>query len=392
MNRLLQGDVGSGKTVIAAAAAYISIKNGLPAVIMAPTEILAGQHAQSLGMFLKPHGIEISLQTRSSKAVIKPGQIIVGTHAVLHRSLPGEIGFIAIDEQHRFGVEQRARLLKRATTPHVLSMTATPIPRTIALSLYADLDISLIDEMPPGRIPVKTWVVPPSKRQNAYQWILSQVTDHHAQVFIVCPFITESENPELDQVKAAESEFEIITNQVFPHLRVGLLHGRLSAKDKAAVTNSFAHHQLDVLISTPVVEVGVDIPAATIMFIEGAERFGLASLHQLRGRVGRSDIQSYCLLFTTGDRIPKRLKYLESINSGMILAELDLKIRGPGELYGLKQSGYINLKLASLTDTKLIATTQNHAAGLVQHDPRLTHYPLLTQEIKTSLAKMTSPN
>jgi ATP-dependent DNA helicase RecG len=271
-------------------------------------------------------------------------------------------------------------------------MTATPIPRTIALSLYADLDISFIDELPPGRIPIKTWAVPQHKRQDAYHWIKTQISQKKAQVFIVCPFISDSKDPQLDQIKAAQSEYEHISQNVYPDLRVGLLHGRMSAKKKAQVTREFADHTLDVLVSTPVIEVGVDIPHATIMVIEGAERFGLASLHQLRGRVGRSDIQSYCLLFPTKSKPSKRLKYLETTDSGMKLAELDLKIRGPGELYGLKQSGYINLKLASLTDTDLIIKAQKHAIHLLQIDPRLKKHPLLQQEIDASLANLSSPN
>jgi ATP-dependent DNA helicase RecG len=388
MNRLLQGDVGSGKTVVAAAALYASACHQLPALLIAPTQILAQQHYQSLNAILTPLGVSLSLQTGSHQD--KKGDVYIGTHALLHRHLPQSLGVVVIDEQHRFGVKQRAQLLDKTPMPNVLSMTATPIPRTLALTLYADLDVSSIQTMPHGRKTVKTWLVPPSKRTGAYHWIEKQM-DQKAQVFVVCPLIDESEHIPLEQVKAVTVEYDQLVER-FPKYRLGLLHGNLKANEKNQVIERFRTGQLDMLVATPVIEVGINIPQATIILIESAERFGLASLHQLRGRVGRDQSQSYCLLFTSKGHETKRLKYLESIHSGIALAQKDLELRGPGDVHGLKQSGYISLKIASLTDSDLIQSTYQAAVNLIKEDPDLTTVPYLKQAIIPHLAKPISPN
>jgi ATP-dependent DNA helicase RecG len=391
MNRLLQGDVGSGKTVIAAAAMYLTAMNRLPSVLMAPTEILALQHAETIQKLVAPFGMTVSVQTGSRKDPLNNALLIVGTHAVLHRQLPEKLGFLVIDEQHRFGVRQRMQLLEQTTLPHVLSMTATPIPRTIALSLYSELNISVIDEMPKGRQKVKTWVVPETKRQAAYSWIKSQVETHNTQVFVICPFVQESENALLDEVKAVESEFEHLSQSLTP-LKICMLHGRLKTKVKSELMEAFKNHEYDVMLATPVIEVGIDIPNAAIIMIESAERFGLAGLHQLRGRVGRGVAQSYCLLFTTKNQEVVRLKHMENVHSGFKLAELDLELRGPGDLYGTRQSGYIDLKFGSLSDTELITTTHQEAKKLLTQDKTLANNPTLMSKIKAILANQTSPH
>ncbi|MDZ7586598.1 MAG: helicase-related protein, partial [Patescibacteria group bacterium] len=360
MNRLLQGDVGSGKTVLAAIAMYVSCLNGFQSVLMAPTEILANQHFNTLKTVFTNTPIKIGLVTKSVK---NDGDILVGTHALLFRKIKEQIGLVVIDEQHRFGVKQRSQLISQAKiTPHLLSMTATPIPRTIALTFYAHLDLSVLDELPPGRQTIKTWVVPPHKRLSAYHWIASQIKTQHTQAFIVCPLIEPSEKEALQDIKAVTQEFNQLKS-VFNQLKLGLIHGRLANKEKNQLINQFQANQLHILVATPVIEVGIDIPNAAIMMIENADRFGLAQLHQLRGRIGRNNQKSYCLIFTqTKNPLAiKRLKNLEMFNSGIKLAELDLKLRGPGDLYGLKQHGFLQLKLASLTDLNLINLTRQAA-------------------------------
>lgn len=377
-NRLLEGDVGSGKTVVAAIAIYATFLNGLKSAFMAPTEILVSQHLATLKTLLDPFNIKVGLQTTSVKD--KDFDVLVGTHALLSEKLKiNNLGLVVIDEQHRFGVEQRAILKNKGVNPHLLSMTATPIPRTMALTLYGELDLSILDEMPTGRIPVKTWVVPNEKRENAYKWIEEQVKDTPNQAFIICPFIESSES--LTTVKAAKEEFEKLKNDVFPNLRLGLLHGKLKSKEKNEILNNFKNGELDILVSTPVVEVGIDIPTATIMMIEGAERFGLAQLHQLRGRVGRGKTQSYCLLFSDSENATLRLKILERENIGSKIAEFDLKNRGAGEIFGTAQHGKLSLKIASLTDESLIKKSGAWATQISEIDPTLQQYPLLKQKI-----------
>ena len=393
MNRLLQGDVGSGKTVVAAIAMYVAYLNNLKSALLAPTEILALQHAQTLNTILEPKGLTLSTQTGSRKDKLENANIFIGTHALLYRDIPKELGLLVVDEQHRFGVEQRAKLLKASKTPHLLTMTATPIPRTIALTIYGELDLSLVDEMPSGRKAVKTWVVPQLKRLRGYDWIRKQIQEDKVQVFIVCPLIEESESEGLTQVKAAEAEFKRLSKEVFPDLRLGLLHGRMRSKEKTAVISEFLQKKLDILVSTPVIEVGIDIPNATIMVIEGAERFGLAQLHQLRGRVGRAEKQSYCLLFTSKNGgATQRLKAMEKTQSGFTLAELDLKLRGPGELYGLRQHGYLRLKVANFSDQALMSKTHDYARELCSYDPDLKKYPALAKKLDLILSAQIEPN
>jgi len=379
MNRLLQGDVGSGKTVVAALAAYTAFLNNSDTLFMAPTEILANQHYNTLKSLLEPFGVPVELITgsnKSSKSLVtnhqSPSKVIVGTHALLYQNFnPEKVGLVIVDEQHRFGVEQRALLSQKGKAPHFLTMTATPIPRTIALTMYNDLDLSLLDEMPPGRTSVRTWVVPKEKRQKAYEWIRSKIKNTPEQAFIICPFIEESET--MSTVKAATKEYEVLQKEVFPDLRLGLLHGRMKAKEKEQVLKSFREGDLDILVATPVVEVGIDISNATIMLIEAADHFGLAQLHQLRGRVGRGKLQSYCLLFAddTSATSLKRLKNLETIANGMQLSEIDLKLRGPGEIYGTAQHGFADLRVASFTDLELIQKTRSAASQVLNSHPSL---------------------
>jgi ATP-dependent DNA helicase RecG len=390
MNRLLQGDVGSGKTVVAGAIMYLLAKQGMRSALMAPTEILASQHFETLTKVLGTHNITIALATRTHKDDLTIADVVVGTHALLHRELPQNLALLVIDEQHRFGVTQRSQLLHLPKTPHLLSMTATPIPRTIALTLYAELDVSVIKEMPIGRTVVKTWVVHENKREGAYTWIKQQVHEG-GQAFIVCPLIEQSEN--MTDVKAVEVEFNRLQKDIFPDLKLGLVHGKLKSPIKDAVITAFSLKEIDILVATSVIEVGIDIKNATIMVIEGAERFGLAQLHQLRGRVGRSNKQSYCLLFPTTDEAGRnRLKYLETIHSGFELAEIDLKLRGPGNVYGQQQSGFIDLKLASFNDIDLINMTHQKAVELLKLDPKLNSSPKLKIKLDKIIKNLADPN
>lgn len=398
MNRLLEGDVGSGKTVVAAIGMYLAFLNGRQSVLMAPTEILANQHFDTISRLLTPFGVTVALQTGSRKTAKNSTDfdIIVGTHALLSKSLAiDKLGLIVIDEQHRFGVEQRALLLKKSsskTTPHTLTMTATPIPRTVALTMYGDLDLSYLDEMPLGRLLIKTWVVPPVKREGAYKWIGEQIVKTQAQVFIICPFIEESESQ--TTVRAATKEYERLKQDIFRDYRLGLLHGKMKAKEKEKVMEDFKKQSLDIMVATPVVEVGIDIPGATIIVIEGSERFGLAQLHQLRGRVGRNDKQSYCLLFseTESGQSLNRLKSMERISVGAELAQLDLTLRGPGELTGTKQHGIPMLKIASFSDAGLIEKTRIEAKALLKNDPELEKTGLLKEKLKTYTIQVVEPN
>ena len=415
MNRLLEGDVGSGKTVVSAIAMFLSFLNGFQSVLMTPTEILAQQHYNTISKLLSPFGINVGLATRSikynvsssmyksskkihnTKYMLHNTDVLVGTHAVLEKGISFEnLGMVVIDEQQRFGVEQRALIRSKGKNPHLLTMTATPIPRTIALTLYGDLDISLLDEMPHGRKQIKTWLVPPEKRERAYSWIEKQIKETKSQVFIVCPFIEESET--MQTVKAASKEFEYLKEKVFKNpptgeagLKLGLLHGKLKVKEKEDVLNKFRDGKIDILVATPVVEVGIDIPNATIIVIEASERFGLAQLHQLRGRVGRRDKQSYCLLFTESKspQTLERLKAMEKHNFGAELAELDLGLRGPGEIYGTMQHGRKMLKIASFSDFALIQKTRKAAEKIF---PKLKDYPKLLEKLKNINLKKVSPD
>ena len=381
MNRLLEGDVGSGKTVVAAVAIYLAYLNGFQSILMAPTEILANQHYQTINKLLSPFKLKIALLTGSKKISIDNYDVLVGTHAVLSSKITLEkLGLVIVDEQQRFGVEQRALIRKKGKNPHFLTMTATPIPRTVALTMYGDLDVSYLDEMPKGRKQVKTWLVPPSKREGAYSWIKNQVKNEKSQAFIVCPFIEESET--MVTVKAATKEFENLQKNVFPDLKLGLLHGKMKSKEKDEALNNFKEGVFDILVATPVVEVGIDIPNATVIMIEASDRFGLSQLHQLRGRVGRGDKQSYCLLFTQSktEKTIERLKAMETIYFGPELAEIDLKLRGPGQIYGTMQHGIPKLKIASFSDFDLISKAKDEAENIYGE---IDKYPLLFKKVKS---------
>ena len=363
MNRLLEGDVGSGKTVVAATAAFAAFVNGYQTVIMAPTQILAQQHFNTLKQLFSKLSNSVKIKLVTSATSIEQSKsfdIFVGTHALIHQKLNlDKVALVVIDEQHKFGVEQREHLIKKSgqgrIAPHILTMTATPIPRTVALTFYGDLDLSTLTEIPAGRQRITTWVVPPEKREGAYGWIDSQITDHDSQVFVVCPLIEESKKETMKDVKAVTAEHKKLT-RLFGKPKVGLLHGRLKAEEKTKVIKRFRNRDISLLVTTPVVEVGIDIPNATIMVVEAAERFGLAQLHQLRGRVGRGLSKSYCLLFTESpsEKALKRLNAMRQNLSGFELAELDLTLRGPGEIFGLRQHGIPDLKIASWRDIDLI--------------------------------------
>lgn len=379
MNRLLQGDVGSGKTIVATTTMYLCFLNGFKSILMAPTEILAQQHFKTISDLLSPFGVKVELLTGSRKVKDDNFDILIGTHAVLYSKLDlKNLKLVVVDEQQRFGVTQRAQIRKKGEGVNFLTMTATPIPRTIALTLYGNLSLSYLDEMPKGRIRIRTWLVPPAKRESAYKWIEEQIKNGN-QTFIICPFIEESES--MQTVKAAKIEYERLTKEVFPNLKLGILHGKLTSKEKDDVLNKFKNKKLDILVSTPVVEVGIDIPNATIMMIEEAERFGLAQLHQLRGRVGRSSKQSYCLLFTSSknEKTLSRVKAMETMHLGAELAELDLKLRGPGTLYGVMQHGALELKVASFSDFDLIEKTKKVALEIF---PKIHKFPELYKKVQ----------
>lgn len=411
MSRLLQGEVGSGKTVVATAAMLLSAANSYQAALMAPTEILAEQHFNTICSLLGRAGSESSdgkpvrkfssmlsdhisvglltgglkesakqeLQERVSAGEI---DIIIGTHALIQKGVDfRNLGLCVVDEQHRFGVMQRSALRGKGSCPHVLVMSATPIPRTLALTLYGDLDLSVLDELPPGRVEIKTRFLTPEQRQKAYDFVRKQVAEGR-QAFIICPLIEESEAIE---TKAAITEYEHLSRSIFPDLRLGLLHGRLNSAEKDEVMQRFRSGELDILVSTPVVEVGVDIPNATVMLIEGADRFGLAQLHQFRGRVGRGQHQSYCLLLadTPSAEAKERLSLLERIHNGFTLAEEDLRLRGPGEFFGTRQSGLPDLKMAKLSDVELLELARKEAIRLFNADPYLKQagHRLLAREV-----------
>ena len=386
MNRLLSGDVGSGKTIVAVICMYAAHLSGLKSVLLAPTEILAKQHFITVKNFLAPYAIKIGFLSGKEKSASRDDSVVVGTHALLYNfEIPKNLGLVIIDEQHRFGVEQRAVMRFKGKYPHILSMTATPIPRTISLTLYSDLNLSLLDQMPQDRLPVKTYVVPLDKRQAAYEWIIKKIKDsrksRQEQVFILCPFIEPSES--LVSIKSAKAEYERLKNEVFKGLKLGLLHGRLKSEEKSAVLRKFKNKEIEILVATPIVEVGIDFPDATIMLIEEADRFGLAQLHQLRGRVGRGNIQSYCLLFTESTQLKAldRLSALTRYSIGQKIAEYDLNIRGPGEFFGTVQHGNWGLKFADFRDLALIKTTRTEALNLINKDPSLSSFPLLREKV-----------
>ncbi|MBT1279668.1 ATP-dependent DNA helicase RecG [Thermoanaerobacter sp. CM-CNRG TB177] len=387
MNRLVQGDVGSGKTVVAACSMYIAVKNGYQVAMMAPTEILAKQHYSTLKELFKNTDIKIgllsgSLSPSNKKEVlekIKKGDydIIVGTHALIEDNVIfNNLGLCITDEQHRFGVRQRALLTQKGENPDVLVMTATPIPRTFALILYGDLDISIIDQLPPGRKKVKTYVISSSVREKAYEFAMKEVKKGR-QVYVVCPLIEES-----DKINAMSAEivYREIYKDAFKEAKVGLLHGKMADSDKEKVMEEFVNGKIDILVSTTVIEVGVNVPNATVMIVENAERFGLAQLHQLRGRVGRSEFQSYCILisYSNSDIAKKRLGVLAQTSDGFKIAEKDLEIRGPGEFLGLRQHGLPEFKIANIfEDIDVLKRVQKDVEELLEKDPKLENYPKL---------------
>ena len=400
MSRVLQGDVGSGKTVVATAAMLAAAFNGYQAVVMVPTEILAEQHFLTIAHLMagldrsvqEEHLVSIEISAIGRRIIIglllgslsrrakddihrllADGSIdiVVGTQALIQSPVEiPKLALVVVDEQHRFGVMQRAGLREKGERPHLLAMSATPIPRSLALTIYGDLDMSIIDELPPGRLSVQTRWVEPDRRQAAYQFIRKEVAEGY-QAFVICPLVEESEAV---QSKAAIEEFEKLSGEVFPDLRLGLLHGRMALREKEQVMALFQEGNLDVLVSTPVVEVGIDVPNATVMLIDGADRFGLAQLHQLRGRVGRGHRQSYCLLLaeSPGEEARQRLKVLERMQDGFELAEEDLRLRGPGDYLGTRQSGLPSLRVARLTDQDILALARCEATRLLDLDPLLS--------------------
>ena len=397
MNRLLQGDVGSGKTIVAAIAALMTVENNYQVAFMAPTEILSEQHFQTFSRLFKDFEINIGLITSNKTKISWNGliseikrkdflrdcqqqkiNIIIGTHSLIQKDVKFKnLGLVIIDEQHRFGVEQRKELLKSKADfiPHLLSMTATPIPRTLALTLWGDLDISSIKELPKNRKPIITKIISPQQREKVYQFIKDQIQQGR-QVFVICPLINDSEKLE---VKSVLKEYEKLQNQIFPEFKVMYLHGKMKTQEKEEIMQKFLKNEINILVSTSVVEVGIDVPNASIMLIEGADRFGLAQLYQFRGRVGRGPHQSYCFLFTESNsqNTLKRLKALITAKNSFELAEKDLELRGPGEFLGTRQSGMPDNLMMALKNLSLVQIAKNEAELILQNDPELKNYPLI---------------
>jgi ATP-dependent DNA helicase RecG len=417
MSRLLQGEVGSGKTVVALAALLVAVGNGYQGSVMVPTEVLAEQHFATISTLLGgvarpvqeeglitvyldplPRPISIGLLIGSLRRSLKEElhrriaqgtlDIVVGTHALIQEEVEiPRLALVVVDEQHRFGVLQRAALREKGRCPHVLVMSATPIPRTLALTLYGDLDISVIDQLPPGRQRVETYWVSPERRPDAYAFVRREVQAGR-QAFVICPLIEESEAVE---AKAATEEYQRLSREVFPDLRVGLLHGRMPLREKEDVMRRFRDGQLDILVSTPVVEVGIDVPNATVMLVEAADRFGLAQLHQFRGRVGRGEHKSYCFLLadSPSPEAMERLEAMRRIYDGFQLAEVDLSLRGPGDFFGTRQSGLPNLRMARLSDQDLLKMAREKASSILEEDPRLTAHKALAREVSRFLGQVT---
>ena len=404
MNRLLQGDVGSGKTLVAAAAIWACIRAGYQAALLAPTEILASQHAENLNRLLSPFGMRVALLTGGMKAAARrttlaairddEADLIVGTHAILSEGVEfARLGLAVVDEQHRFGVRQRGLLAEKAANPHLLVMSATPIPRTLGLLMYGDLDISILDELPPGRKPVKTRCITGKKRADLYGFLDREI-DSGRQVYIVCPAIEDAGGSGLNAVK---SYYEDIAKAYLPDRRVGLMHGKLKPKEKAEVMDDFKSGRLDALVSTTVIEVGVDVPNATVMVIENAERYGLSALHQLRGRVGRGAAESWCFLVSdnASDSVQKRLKFLCSTSDGFAVAQYDLETRGPGDFFGSRQHGLPTLQIADLmNDTRTLHAAQSEAVALLAEDPLLERpeHALLARQVEQMFDKAGAMN
>ena len=395
MNRLCQGDVGSGKTMVAAACVYFAVKNGRQAALMAPTEILARQHYEGLAPLMERLGIRCALLTGSTSAKTKhsiaqrlsAGEIdfAIGTHALITGGLDyANLGLVVTDEQHRFGVAQRAALAEKGEHPHILVMSATPIPRTLALILYGDLDVSIIDQLPPGRKSVETYAVPGSYHQRIYAF-LRKLIGEGRQAYIVCPQVSQSEDDDSDERKSVTEYAKKLQEEVFPDLKVAYVHGKMKPKEKEAVMSAFAAGESHILVSTTVIEVGVDVPNAAVMVVENAERFGLSQLHQLRGRVGRGQWQSYCILISDNrnEETRERLKVMTKTADGFKIAEEDLRLRGPGDFFGVRQHGLPGLKIADLgCDTKLLQAARQAALSLLEADPELTNHPATAERVQ----------
>ena len=397
MNRLLEGDVGSGKTIVAAIASLNVVKAGYQAAYLAPTEILANQHFRTFSNLLEKFGVKIGL-VAGKKKLDEEVDILIGTHALLQDKIKfSKLALAIIDEQHRFGVEQRAKLCRQKNfIPHLLSMTATPIPRTLTLTIYGDLDLSVIDELPKGRKKIITKIIQPKDKTQPYNFIAEQVKEGR-QVFVICPRIDPPKSPAesssgqaiFDErkfswmdVKAVKQEYEKLSKDVFPDLRLNMLHGKMKSQEKEDVMKDFKEGKIDILVSTSVVEVGIDVPNASVMMIEGADRFGLSQLHQFRGRVGRAEHQSYCFLFaeSSTQNTVARLKILVESEDGFRLAEKDLQLRGPGQFFGREQSGLPDLAMSSLKDTKLIEEVQR-AVKMFFEKADIKNYPLLQNKL-----------
>jgi ATP-dependent DNA helicase RecG len=434
MNRLLNGDVGSGKTVVAAMASLSAINSGFQVALMAPTEVLARQHFESICKLFKDNKINIALLTNSYREInnfkfqtlnfesslnlknsnlkidskikqnkssqlsredlllkIKNGEInlIIGTHALIQKDIKFKnLALVIVDEQHRFGVQQRAYLQQEAINiddgikgkiPHFLTMTATPIPRTLALAFFGNLNLSVLDEMPKNRKRITTKIVGASERNSTYEFVRNEIKNGR-QAFIIFPLVEESQK--LSELKAATEEHERLSKNVFPDLKLALLHGRLKSNEKEKVMQDFKNKKYDILVSTSVVEVGIDVPNATIMIIEDADRFGLSQLHQFRGRVGRNDLQSYCFLFAKSSTLSKsRLRAMEKFSSGFDIADQDLKLRGPGEFLGTRQSGIPDVAMQHISNVKLIEIAHEYAEKTLKESPDLKKFPLLEKEI-----------
>lgn len=400
MNRLVEGDVGSGKTVVAAMAALMALAQDFQVALMAPTELLARQHAETIFHLLQPLGLhdQVTLlvggmkpaqKTAAHKAIQEgKARFIIGTHALIQdKVITSKLGLVIIDEQHRFGVEQRKTLQKKAGhAVHVLSLTATPIPRSLALTLYGEMDISVLAEKPKNRLPIETQLVPQSSREKLYEKVKAAVAAGR-QVYWVCPRIIDDEASTLPKLTSAEALHKQLSTRQFKKLRVGLLHGNMKAPDKDMEMQQFANGDIDILVATTVIEVGVDVPNATLMVIENPERFGLAQLHQLRGRVGRGEHQSYCFLQLSDANAPsRRLRAIAGSTDGFKLAELDLELRGPGAVYGTMQHGALDLRMAKLTDTKLIAAARARAQEFIDRGEKLVHYKQLRNRVDTARA------
>jgi len=389
MNRLLEGDVGSGKTVVATMAGLNVVKSGYQVALMAPTEILAKQHFKTLKELLKNFNLKIGLLTGEEKTKGET-DILIGTHALIQEGVKfKKLALVILDEQHRFGVKQRAKLCQNTLAiPHLLSMTATPIPRTLALTIYGDLDLSLLDELPKGRKKIITKIIPPKEREKTYDFIRKEVRSGR-QVFVICPRIEAKNNKQRTkniswaEVKAVKEEYDKLSKIIFPDLKIGQLHGKMKPEEKEKIMRDFKNKKISLLVSTSVVEVGIDVPNATVMMIEGAERFGLSQLHQFRGRVGRGEHQSCCFLFTDSPakKTWQRLKALITSENGFALAEKDLEIRGPGEIFGKSQWGIPDLVMNSLKDIFLVEKVKRTAKEILEEDPELKRYPLLKEKL-----------